>query len=72
MMSSNFIIKIGIIEKRLETIDHKLDELILLTRENEKKCDKMSSHIDFINSIYEKLKAPIEFISDKFKLISNE
>jgi len=72
MMSSNFIIKIGIIEKRLETIDHKLDELILLTKENEKKCDKMSSHIDFINSIYEKLKAPIEFISDKFKLISNE
>ena len=71
-MSSNFIIKFGIIEKRLETIDHKLDELILLTRENEKKCDKMSSHIDFINSIYEKLKAPIEFISDKFKLISNE
>ncbi len=71
-MSSNFIIKIGIIEKKLETIDHKLDELILLTRENEKKCDKMSSHIDFINSIYEKLKAPIEFISDKFKLISNE
>ena len=71
-MSSNLIIKIGTIEKRLETIDHKLDELILLTKENEKKCDKMSSHIDFINSIYEKLKAPIEFISDKFKLISNE
>ena len=70
-MSSNLIIKIGIIEKRLETIDHKLDELILLTKENEKKCDKMSSHIDFINSIYEKLKAPIEYISDKFKLISN-
>jgi len=72
MMSSNIIIKIGIIEKRLETINHKLDELILLTKENEKKCDKMSSHIDFINSIYEKLKAPIDYISDKFKLISNE
>ena len=71
-MSSNLIIKIGTIEKRLETIDHKLDELILLTKENEKKCDKMSSHIDFINSIYEKLKAPIEYISDKFKFISNE
>ena len=71
-MSSNIIIKIGIIEKRLETINHKLDELILLTKENEKKCDKMSSHIDFINSIYEKLKAPIDYISDKFKLISNE
>ena len=71
-MSSNIIIKIGIIEKRLETINHKLDELILLTKENETKCDKMSSHIDFINSIYEKLKAPIDYISDKFKLISNE
>jgi len=59
-------------DKKLDKIEHKLDELILLTRENEKKCDKMTSHIDFINNIYEKLKAPIEFISDKFKLISNE
>lgn len=71
-MGSNFIIKMGIMDKKLDKIEHKLDELILLTRENEKKCEKMSSHIDFINSIYEKLKAPIEFISDKFKLISNE
>ena len=71
-MGSNFIIKMGIMDKKLDKIEHKLDELILLTRENEKKCDKMTSHIDFINSIYEKLKAPIEFISDKFKLISNE
>ena len=71
-MGSNFIIKMGIMDKKLDKIEHKLDELILLTRENEKKCEKMSSHIDFINSIYEKLKAPIEFLSDKFKLISNE
>lgn len=71
-MGSNFIIKMGIMDKKLDKIEHKLDELILLTRENEKKCEKMSSHIDFINSIYEKLKAPIEYISDKFKLISNE
>ena len=71
-MGSNFIIKIGIIDKKLDIIEHKLDELILLTRENEKKCEKMLSHIDFINSIYEKLKIPIEYISDKFKLISNK
>lgn len=71
-MGSNFIIKMGIMDKKLDKIEHKLDELILLTRENEKKCEKMSSHIDFINSIYEKLKAPIEYISDKFKLISNK
>ena len=70
-MGSNFIIKMGIMDKKLDKIEQKLDELILLTRENEKKCEKMSSHIDFINSIYEKLKAPIEYISDKFKLISN-
>lgn len=71
-MGSNFIIKMGIMDKKLDIIEQKLDELILLTRENEKKCEKMSSHIDFINSIYEKLKAPIEYISDKFKLISNK
>jgi len=72
MISNNTIIKLMQLEKKINNIDHKLDELILLTKENEKKCDKMSSHIDFINSIYEKLRAPIEFISDKFKLISNE
>ena len=52
MMGSNFIIKMGIMDKKLDKIEHKLDELILLTQENEKKCEKMSSHIDFINSIY--------------------
>jgi len=72
MISNNTILKLMQLEKKINNIDHKLDELILLTKENEKKCDKMSSHIDFINSIYEKLRAPIEFISDKFKLISNE
>jgi hypothetical protein len=71
-MGSNFIIKMGIMDKKLDKIEHKLDELILLTRDIEKKCEKMSSHIDFINSIYEKLKIPIEYISDKFKLISNK
>lgn len=72
MISNNTILKLMQLEKKINKIDHKLDELILLTKENETKCDKMSSHIDFINSIYEKLKAPIDFISDKFKLISNE
>ena len=72
MISNNTILKLMQLEKKINKIDKKLDELILLTKENETKCDKMSSHIDFINSIYEKLKAPIDFISDKFKLISNE
>ncbi len=72
MISNNTIIKLMQLERKINTIDYKLDELLLLTRENEKKYEKMSSHIDFINSIYEKLKAPIEFLSDKFKLISNE
>ena len=72
MISNNTIIKLMQLERKINTIDYKLDELLLLTRENEKKCEKMSSHIEFINSIYEKLKAPIEFLSDKFKLISNK
>ena len=72
MISNNTILKLLKLEKKINNIDHKLDELILLTKENEKKCDKMSSHIDFINSIYEKLRAPIEFILNKFKLISKE
>ena len=32
--------------------------------DNSEDCKKMSSHIDFIDSIYENIKAPMNFICD--------
>lgn len=53
------------IENRLREIDDKLTELIILMNDNKRECEKMSSHIDFIDSVYEKLKAPIDYVCNR-------
>tara|TARA_Y100000817_G_C16617796_1_gene438155 strand:+ start:138 stop:377 length:240 start_codon:yes stop_codon:yes gene_type:complete len=72
-MSSNIHIKLHTIESKLNklenklcTIETKINEIHELTTTNKQNCEKMSSHIDFIETIYEQLKNPINFISSKF------
>ena len=57
--------KTDIIENRLREIDDKLTELIILMNDNKRDCEKMSSHIDFIDSVYEKLKTPIDYVCNR-------
>ena len=57
--------KTDTIENRLREIDDKLTELIILMNDNKRDCEKMSSHIDFIDSVYEKLKAPIDYVCNR-------
>ena len=59
------------IEKRLEIIETKLDSILeFLKTDIDTKCSKMSRHIDFIETIYENIKYPLEFICDKVNNIS--
>lgn len=53
------------IENRLKEIDDKLTQLIILMNDNKRDCEKMSTHIDFIDSVYEKLKAPIDYVCNR-------
>ena len=53
------------IENRLREIDDKLTQLIILMNDNKRDCEKMSTHIDFIDSVYEKLKAPIDYVCNR-------
>ena len=69
MMNSNIIFKYNTIEKRLtklenkcEDIDKKCDMILELLKDNSKDCKKMSSHIDFIDNVYEYVKAPLNFV----------
>ena len=57
--------KTDTIENRLREIDDKLTELIILMNDNKRDCEKMSTHIDFIDSVYEKLKAPIDYVCNR-------
>ena len=48
--------ELSVIKKKLELINEKLDQ-------TEKNCSKMSEHIDFVDSVYEKIKYPLNCIT---------
>jgi len=52
-------------------LNNKLDRIEnLLNNEILNNCNKMSNHIDFIERIYEYIKYPLFYISDKIKYLS--
>ena len=53
-------------EKALLEINEKLDRLLEL---HEKDCKKMNNHIDFIEKVYDNVKAPFTFIMDSIKTV---
>jgi len=53
-----YLATINKLEVELGTVNHKLDLLIELNKSNLIICHKMSNHIDFIEMIYDAIKAP--------------
>ena len=53
------------LETQCNQMESKLDHIIDLLTENTKNCDKMSEHIDFVETIYEHVKNPLGFICKK-------
>lgn len=51
--------KIERIEEKLDTILQKMDNNII------KNCDKMGDHIDFVNNVYDTVKVPLHYLSNK-------
>ena len=47
------------IEEKLDAILQKMDNNII------KNCDKMGDHIDFVNNVYDTVKVPLFYISNK-------
>lgn len=55
------------LDDKLKTIDDKLNILLNTINDDVKTdCKKMSEHIDFIESIYENVKTPMDYICSKF------
>ena len=55
------------IEKKVDAI------LYLIEHKVEKNCNKMGEHIDFVESVYENVKHPLDFICSKVNtMISHE
>jgi|TARA_B110000914_G_C15427490_1_gene429701 glycerol-3-phosphate responsive antiterminator len=62
--SQNIYIKLNILENKVNDLDVKLDKILSLLEKNSEDCKKMSSHIDFIDGVYENVKAPMNYICD--------
>ena len=58
------------LKKQVERMEEKLDT-ILQKRDNDiiKNCDKMGDHIDFVNNVYDTVKVPLHYISNKVQKI---
>ena len=69
--NNNIIVRLNTLEKKIDNINQQLIDIIVLLNNNKKDCEKMSSHIDFIDSIYDKLKIPIDFVCNRVNMIKN-
>ena len=49
------------LEKKMELILEKLEKL----EQIEENCSKMGNHITFVETVYETVRAPLQFISNK-------
>jgi len=62
--NQNIYIKLNILENKVNDLDVKLNKILSLLEKNSEDCKKMSSHIDFIDGVYENVKAPMNYICD--------
>ena len=57
-------------DNKLEALEEKIQILISKMENLEKTCNKMSNHIDFIDSVYTKVKTPLYWICDKVNALT--
>ena len=68
-------LRLAIIENKIDALDTKLSKIWDLLENNvSKNCEKMETHIEFVENVYDNVKQPLQFICDKFNtlMIRNE
>ena len=62
--------KISELEKNMKRMDEKLDRILELL---ESDCKKMRDHIDFVETVYDNVKTPFNYVMDKVNFfVSND
>ena len=62
ILNNNILLKVNRLEYKINKLEIKIDKILNILEENSKDCKKMSSHIDFIDGVYENIKAPMNYI----------
>lgn len=64
--------KLDSLEYKLIDLEVKLNKILeLLENDVAPNCNKMSSHIDFVDNVYDNVKNPLGFICNKVNGLSN-
>lgn len=58
--------KIDDLEKKVDDLDKKIEDTVM------NECQKMGSHIDFIENVYENVKNPLGYICKKVDYFSGK
>lgn len=54
------------IEEKITNIDKKVDLILeLLNTDLKKNCEKMGEHIDFVETVYDKVRNPLSFVCNR-------
>mgnify|MGYP003342862989 CR=1 FL=1 len=63
--------KLDSLEYKLIDLEVKLNKITdLLERDISPNCNKMSSHIDFVDKVYDTVKSPLNFMCNKINILS--
>jgi archaellum component FlaC len=57
--------KLEQLKEEVESISVKLDKVMELLNINHEECARMGNHITFVESIYDSVERPLNFICDK-------
>ena len=61
---------ISTIKKDISTIKKDVSEIKEQLNKVENGTSKMTSHIDFVDTVYEKVRSPLDIICNKFSMIA--
>jgi hypothetical protein len=64
--------KLNNLDIKLNNLDIKLNKILDLLENNvSKNCEKMENHINFVESVYDNVKHPLQFVCNNFKYLTN-
>tara|TARA_B100000900_G_scaffold324675_1_gene284362 strand:+ start:5017 stop:5280 length:264 start_codon:yes stop_codon:yes gene_type:complete len=56
--------------ERLKIVEEKVDEILSILKGNiQPNCEKMGSHIDFVENVYDNVKNPLGFLCSKINIL---
>jgi hypothetical protein len=63
--------KLDSLEYKLIDLEVKLNKILeLLENDVAPNCNKMSTHIDFVDKVYDTVKSPLNFMCNKVNILS--